>query len=225
MNRHAINIFSKGKLIMKKLLLSTTVAVAAFATAAFATDLPSKKTAPAAPVAAAASADSLSISYGQDFVNGSFGTKSSDAYGVAYTHKIDALSVGAAISTSQNTSNTVKQNIEAQVGYSQPLVAGVTATAKVGVGQRFETTNFPYFALYGAADYKLNDDLTLNAVGYRYRSAVDSAANGYQSHQLSTGVTYALSKTYSVSAKVARNWDKDYNTTGDAATIALNIKF
>ena len=211
---------------MKKLLLSTTVALAAMATTAFATDLPSKKTAPAAPVAAApASVDSLSISYGQDFVNGSFGTKSSDAYGVSYSHKIDAFSVGAAISTSQNTSNTVKQNIEAQVGYSQPLVAGVTATGKVGIGQRFDSTNFPYFALYGAADYKLNDDITVNAIGYRYRSAIDTAANGYQSHQLSTGITYNLSKTYSVSAKVARNWDKDYNTTGDAATMSFNIKF
>ena len=210
---------------MKKLLLSTTVALAAMATTAFATDLPNKKAAPAAPVAAAASVDSLSISYGQDFVNGSFGTKSSDAYGVAYTHKIDAFSVGAAISTSQNTSNTVKQNIEGQVGYSQPLVAGVTATGKVGIGQRFDSTNFPYFALYGAADYKLNDDITVNAIGYRYRSAVDYNANDYRSHQLSTGVTYNLSKTYSVSAKVARNWDKDYNTTGDAATMSFNIKF
>lgn len=211
---------------MKKLLLSTTVALAAMATAAFATDLPKKKTAPAAPVAAtAASTDSLSISYGQDFVNGSFGTKSSDAYGVAYAHKIDAFSVGAAISTSQNTSNTVSQNIEGQVGYSTPLVAGVTATGKVGVGQRFTTTNFPYFALYGAADYKLNDSITLNALGYRYRSAVDYNANDYRSHQLSTGITYNLSNTYSVSAKVARNYDKDYNTTGDAATLSFNIKF
>lgn len=212
---------------MKNLLLSTTVALAAMATTAFATDLPNKKAAPAAPVAAAApaSVDSLSISYGQDFVNGSFGTKSSDAYGVSYTHKIDAFSVGAAISTSQNTSNTVKQNIEGQVGYSQPLVAGVTASGKIGIGQRFDTTNFPYFALYGAADYKLNDDITINAIGYRYRSAVDYNTNDYRSHQLSTGITYNLNKTYAVSAKVARNWDEEYATTGDAATIAFNIKF
>jgi len=209
---------------MKKILMATA-AIAALTTAAMASDLPSKKTAPAAPVAAAPSADSLSISYGQDFEVNKFGTKSSDSYGVAYTHKIDAFSVGAAMSTSQNTSNTVSQNIEGQVGYSLPLVAGVTATGKVGVGQRFTTTNFPYFALYGAADYKINDALTLNAMSYRYRSAVDSTANGYQSHQLGTGVTYALSNTYSVSAKVARNWDKDYNTTGDSATMSFNIKF
>jgi len=210
---------------MKKILMATA-ALAALTTAAFATDLPNKKAAPAAPVAAApASADSLSISYGQDFVNGSFGTKSSDSYGVAYAHKIDAFSIGAAISTSQNTSNTVSQNIEGQVGYSTPLVAGVTATGKVGIGERFTTTNFPYFAMYGTADYKLNDSITINALGYRYRSAIDYNANDYRSHQFSTGVTYNLSNTYSVSAKVARNYDKDYNTTGDSATLALNIKF
>jgi len=208
---------------MKKLLLTTTVALAAMALTAQANDLSKKKAATASSVAANNS--SLSITYGQDFVNGSFGTKSSDAYGVAYTHKIDAFSVGAAISTSQNTSNTVKHNIEGQVGYSQPLVAGVTGTGKIGVGQRFDTTNFPYFALYGAADYKLTDDLTLNAVGYRYRSAIDSTANGYQSHQLSSGATYNLSKSYSISSKVSRNWDKDYNTTGDAIGFSFNIKF
>jgi len=209
---------------MKKILMATA-AIAAFTTAAMAADLPSKKTAPAAPVAApAASADSLSFSYGQDLGN-NFGAKTSDSYGVTYTHKIDAFSIGAALSTSQNTSNTVSQNIEGQVGYSTPLIAGVTATGKVGIGERSTTTNFPYFALYGAADYKVNDSLTLNAVSYRYRSAIDSAANDYKSHQIGTGVTYALSNTYSVSAKIARNYDTDYNATGDSATMSFNIKF
>lgn len=209
---------------MKKILMATA-AIAAMTTVAFASDLPNKKVAPAAPAATATSSDTLSISYGQDFVNGSFGTKADDAYGVTYTHKIDAFSIGAAISTTNDTSNTLKQNIEGQVGYSVPLLANVTATGKVGIGERFTSTDFPYYALYGAADYKVSDDLTLNAVSYRYRSAFDSAANGYQSHQLGTGVTYNLNKSYSVSTKVARNWDEDYNTTGDSATMALNIKF
>mgnify|MGYP003344533940 FL=1 len=212
---------------MKKILMATA-ALAALTTAAFATDLPNKKKAPAAAPAVAAasssSADSLSISYGQDLGN-NFGAKVDDAYGVAYTHKIDAFSIGAAISTSQDTSNTIKQNVEGQVGYSVPVGAGVSVTGKVGIGERFTSTNYPYYALYGAADYKVNDDITLNALSYRYRSAIDSAANGYQSHQVGTGVTYNLSKTYAVSAKVTRSFDKDYNATGDAATVALNIKF
>ena len=121
---------------MKKILMATA-ALAALTTAAFATDLPNKKKAPAAAPAVAAasssSADSLSISYGQDLGN-NFGAKVDDAYGVAYTHKIDAFSIGAAISTSQDTSNTIKQNVEGQVGYSVPVGAGVSVTGKVGIG-------------------------------------------------------------------------------------------
>ena len=209
---------------MKNTLLAT-VASFAIATAAMATDFP-KKTTPAAPVAAsAASVDSLSISYGQDFVLGEFGTKDKDTFGATYTHKFDGgLSAGAAISTSQSEGALLKQNIEAQAGYSVPVFAGLSVGGKIGVGQRFSTTNFPYYAMYSSADYKATDDITINAIGYRYRNAFDTT-NDYESHQLSTGVTYALTKTYSVTAKIARNFDANFEETGDAATLAFNIKF
>ena len=66
-----------------------------------------------------------------------------------------------------------------------------------GVGERFVSTgNFPYYALYGAADYAIGGGLTLNAINYRYRSAVDNATYGYQSHRLGTGVTYDITSNY-----------------------------
>ena len=56
-----------------KIITTAMVALLATASVAFATDLPSKKTAPAAAAApaavAAASTDSLSVSYGQDLGN------------------------------------------------------------------------------------------------------------------------------------------------------------
>lgn len=213
---------------MKNLI--TIAAVLAMTATAYATDLPNKKAAPAAPAsapAATASVDSLSVSYGQDLAN-NFGSKTADAYSVAYKRNIGGgFSVGGVASTSQAPNSQLNQNLEAQASYALPAVAGIGVTGKVGVGERFTTTNFPYYALYGNADYKLTDDLTLNAVQYRYRSAFDTAANGYQSHQLGTGVTYNLTSAYSISAKVARSYDttSSFNATGDSFTLGLNVKF
>jgi hypothetical protein len=214
---------------MKKLIIST-LAVLALTATANATDLPNKKKAPAAPVAAEAakpaSTDSLTISYGQDLGN-NFGAKVDDAYGVTYKHNLGGgFSVSGVASTTQAPNADLKQNLEAQVGYALPAFAGIAVSGKVGVGERFVSTgNFPYYALYGAADYKLVDGLTLNAISYRYRSAVDNATYGYQSHRLGTGVTYDITSNYSVGVSVTRSYDTNWNATGDAVTGALTVKF
>jgi hypothetical protein len=214
-----------------KNFITTTMALLALTVAANATDLPSKKSVPTPPVAAAApaaSVDSLTVTYGQDLGN-NFGAKVDDAYGVTYKHNLGAgFSVSGAASTTQAPSALVKQNLEAQVGYALPAFAGIAVSGKVGVGERFlDTGNFPYYALYGNADYKVMDGLTLNAVQYRYRSAVDNATYGYQSHRLGTGVTYDINSTYSVSATVYRSFDtsSNFNATGDAFAVGLTAKF
>ena len=215
-----------------KTFITTTMALLALTVAANATDLPSKAKAPAAtaPVAApaATSNDSLKVEYGQDLGN-NFGAKVDDTYGVTYKHNLGAgFAVGGAISTTQAPNALLKQNIEAQASYALPAFAGVALTGKVGVGERFlDTGNFPYYALYGNADYKVMDGLTLNAVQYRYRSAVDNATYGYQSHRLGTGVTYDITPTYSVSATVYRSFDtsSNFNATGDAFAVGLTAKF
>ena len=211
---------------MNKLLIS--VAAVMLATSAYATDLPSKKKAPDAVAAAATTSDdSLTVSYGQDLGN-NFGAKVDDAYAVTYKHNIGSgFSVGGMAKTTQVPGSQLNQNLEVQAGYALPAMAGVAVSGKVGVGEKFTTTNFPYFALYGAADYKVMDGLTLNAVQYRYRSAIDSNQYGYQSHQIGTGVTYDINSKYSVNAKVARNFDNtsSYNATGDEFAVGLTVKF
>lgn len=216
---------------MKKLLI--TAAVMALATSAYATDLPSKKKAPAAPAPVAAapaaaptSADSLTVSYGQD-LGTNFGAKVDDAYSVAYKHSLGGgFSVGGVASTTQAPNSLLKQNLEVQAGYALPAIYGVAVSGKVGVGERFvDSGNFPYYALYGNADYSLGHGLTLNSFGYRYRNAIDSASYSYQSHQLSSGITYEITPTYSVSAKLARSYDSAFNATGDSVTAALTVKF
>ena len=214
---------------MKKLLI--TVAALVLATSAYATDLPKKNKAPAAPTPVAAatsseSTDSLTAAYGQDTAVGNLGSKTDDIYQLTYSHKLgNGFSVGGMAQTTQDTGNTVKQNLEAQAGYALPAFAGVAVSGKVGVGEKFQSSNFGYYALYGAADYKVMDKLTWNAVSYRYRSAFDTASYGYQSNQLGTGVTYDLASNYAVSAKVYRNYDTSFNSTGDQFMVGFTAKF
>jgi hypothetical protein len=216
---------------MKKITMSA-IALLAFTAAAGATDLPSKKTAPAAPApvaeATATSNDSLTAAYGQDLEN-NFGAKTADSYKLVYTHNLGAgFTIGGQAQTSQSTANVLKQNLEAQLGYKAPAFYGVTLGGKLGIGERFVSTgNFPYYAIYGTADYKVMDKLTWNALGYRYRSAFDTDAYGYQSHRLSTGVTYDITPVYSVSAQVYRNFDTttNFNATGDGFEVGLTAKF
>jgi len=214
-----------------KIITTAMVALLATASVAFATDLPKKKTAPAAaPVAAATeavagSSDSLKVEYGQDLAN-NFGSKVDDAYTLTYKHTIGGgFFVGGKAQTAQVPNSQLTQVLEAQAGYALPAVYGVTLSGKVGLGEKFSTTNFGYYAVYGSADYKLNDSITLNAVGYRYRSAFDTEANGYQSHQLSTGVTYDINKSYSIEANIARNYDTSWNATGDAFNVGAIVRF
>jgi len=217
---------------MNKIVI--TVAAMAAATSAYATDLPNKKKAPTPPVqtvtadATQASADSLTIAYGQDFAPGKFSSKTDEMYQLTYAHSLgNGFTVGGMAQTTQVPGSALNQNLEAQAGYALPAFSKVTLSGKVGVGERFGTSNFPYFALYGNADYKLNDKFTINALQYTYTSAFNSGRDGYQSHQLGTGVTYNINSKYSLSASVARNFDTttSFNATGDQVMLGMNMNF
>jgi len=216
---------------MKKLLI--TAAAVVLATSAFATDLPKKKKAPAAAPAvttsqavAPASTDSLTAAYGQDTAVGDLGSKTDDVYQLTYKHNLGSgFSVGGMAQTTQVPDSQLNQNLEAQAGYAFPSYNGFTLSGKVGVGEKFTTENFSYYAVYGNLDYKLMDKVTWNALNYRYRSAFDVAENGYQSNQLGTGVTYDINNTYAASVKLYRNYDKDFNATGDQFMLGATVKF
>ena len=215
-----------------KNFITTTMALLALTVAANATDLPSKTKAPVptpAPVAApaATSNDSLSIGYSYD-MGSNFSSKVDDSYSIGYTHNIGGgFSVGGLVNGTQKTDNSITNYGEAQVGYKLPAFYGVTVGGKVALGERLVSTgNFPYYALYGSADYALGSGITINAVQYRYRSAVDSNTYGWQSHQIGTGVTYDITSNYSINAKVYRNYDNTFsNNTGDGVGVGLTVKF
>jgi len=214
---------------MNKLLTITAAVV--FATGAYATDLPSKTAAPAAPVAAASSADTtLTAGYGMEFTPDEYSASTASTYGVSVDHNIGGgISVGAAAGTSQAASDgTLKQTLEATAGYKVPVFAGVTAKVGGSIGERFTAGangNYPFYTASAGADYKLSDSLTLNAIGYRYRNVFDTTAHDWESHQLSTGATFAINKTNAVFVKLARSYDKDFNASTDAVTVGYKFSF
>ena len=213
---------------MKKLLI--TAAAIAFATGAYATDLPNKKAAPAATAAAApaASADNtISAGWGLDFTSGEYSKSTATNYSVAYSRNIGGgFSAGVAAGTNQAANaGALKQTIEAQAGYKLPVFAGFTAKAGAGIGQRFtDGANYGYYALRAGADYSLTDNIVINAANYRYRNSFDAQWN-YESHNVGTGVTYKFAKDQSVGVSVSRSYDKSWNNSGDGVMLNYALNF
>lgn len=223
---------------MKKLLIAT-VATVALATSAFAGDLPSKKTTPtppAAPVAAeqAAATQSLDISTGMDYDHNFEKIKNLPKTGITYTYGLPSGFFGAVnVSTNQSYStNAVDNNFEGRAGYKTSFGA-FTLSGQGGIGYHQISTKdsgnnaiggYPYYALYAAGDYKINDALTLNAVQYRYRNAFDTFYN-YESHQLGTGLTYNFTKTQAVYGKYQYNMDQNFNNTSNTVSVGYKVSF
>ena len=215
---------------MKKILL-TLAALAVMTGAASATDLPLHKKkhdkAPVAPVAAAtipAYTNTISAAYGLDSAPTGFTKKVDDAYAVTFTHAFsDGYTVGAAYGATVLPGET-KQNVEAQVGYGTNVTNDIKLSGKIAVGERWQGNSFPFYAVYGNADYRINDKLTWNAIQYRYRKAFDTA-NEFESHHLGTGLTYAITQQVAINTAVYRDFDKDFKGKDNGVLVGVAYKF
>lgn len=197
---------------MKKFLIAAVALLAA--TSAHAASLPSKKAPLKVPVFVSyQNAATLSA----DFVDGEV------EYGLGVAHGFgNGFYIGASGTTSPDRDN---QTAEATVGAKVPVIAGLSLKASGSVGQRFtRDENFPYYVARVGADYALTGRWTLNAIEYRYRNAFDRAYN-YESHQLSTGVTYSLNERNSVFVKAYRNFDDKFGRDDDGVLIGYTFRF
>lgn len=214
---------------MKKAIISA-VAMLLAAGSAYATDVPSKKTAPAAPVAEATEAlNTVGVSIGPEYSPDSYKKPSSMMYNFSYDRNLGSgVSAGVAFGTTQGyPDGALNQTVEGKVGYSLPLVYGITARMGAGIGQRFtDGANYGFYAFRSGLDYKVTDKITWNAIGYQYRSTIDTAyRSAYENHDVRTGVSYALDKTQSVNAAVYRSFDKDGNKYADGLLVGYAVKF
>ena len=139
----------------------------------------------------------------------------------------DSLGLGLQTETyqAQDHSHDVSTNTEVDAWYARNLGHVLTLRAGVGVGEHISNIkDFPFYAAYVQADVPVNAKLTVNAVQYRYRNAFD-VRRGFESHQVGTGVTYAVTDSTSVSGKLYRRWDGDINPSTDGVGLGVSFKF
>ncbi len=108
------------------------------------------------------------------------------------------------------------QNLEVTIGYRLPLGHVFSVMGSSGIGARFSGSDdtFAYYVFNVGADLRLTEQVTWNAVGYRYRNAFDTD-NDYDTPQLSTGLAFKIDQANSVSTKFYRSWkDGDPDETG-----------
>lgn len=114
------------------------------------------------------------------------------------------------------------QNVEVTIGYRLPLGQVFSVAGSSGIGVRFSGSDdaFAYYVLNVGADIRLTEQVTWNALGYRYRNAFDTD-NDYDTPQVSTALSFKIDHANSVSTKLYRSW-KDGNP--DETGLALGFK-
>ena len=118
-------------------------------------------------------------------------------------------------------------NLEGTIGYRVQLGDLFSVTGSAGLGERIQASgsgdNFPYYVFRIATDIKVTDDVTWNAVSFRYRDAFDPD-DDYLTPQIATGISYDLDEHNSISGKVEYNW-KDWKPDTVGFDIGFKYRF
>lgn len=127
---------------------------------------------------------------------------------VAHTFDVGIILGGSMEYANVAFSDSATLNLETTVGYRAQLNDVVSVLGSVGIGERAQVSgtgdDIGYYVLRAAADLKLNDTVTWNAVALRYRDGFN-ADDDYQTPQVATGFTVKLDEQNAVSTKVEYN--------------------
>jgi hypothetical protein len=139
---------------------------------------------------------------------------------VAHTFDVGIILGGSMEYSDTAFSDSATLNVEATVGHRVHLNEVVSVLGSVGVGERVQVSgtgdDIAYYVLRAAADLKLNETVTWNAVALRYRDGFDPD-DDYLTPQIATGLTFRLDEHNSVSTKVQYNTkDHEPDTVGFA---------
>ena len=201
------------------------LAIAAVSTSAFATDLPSKTSAPEFPVSEyTETLNVISGSLTSNFVANEYDEVSDFDYTLGYTF----LGLGNGIAVGGNivangtgVSDIEAKRVEVNTSLNVPAGFGFSTVVGGGLGYRIEEED-AYYVLNTGINYQVNDFVTLNAIGYQFRDNFD---NTWQSHEVGTGVTIRVVDNVNVTTKIARSYDEDLEATSDSVTIGVGIGF
>ena len=130
----------------------------------------------------------------------------------AHTFNSGLILGGSFQYTDTTFSDRASQNFEGTIGYRLPLNSAFSVNGSAGAGEHWRenpSSYFPYYVLRIAADYDLDQNITWNAISYRFRDAFDPDDN-YDTPQVATGVTFKFDDQSSIAVKIMRNWKDDH---------------
>jgi hypothetical protein len=128
--------------------------------------------------------------------------------------------------TDPTFSDRTSQNLEATLGYRVPLDSALSVNGSAGIGEHWREnpgTDFPYYVLRIGADLELSQNITWNAISYRFRDAFDPDDN-YDTPQVATGITFELAGQSLIAVKVMRNW-KDDQPSSTGVSLGFKQRF
>lgn len=164
---------------------------------------------------AMADSSSIGVSLTSDRDQQNLGEPQSTQFEVSASHTFDTgVILGASAQYSNKAfSDSATANLEATVGYRLRFNDFLSVIGSVGIGDRLQVSgdgsDIAYYVLRAAADLKLSEKVTWNAVAFRYRDALESS-DDYLTPQLATGVTFQVDDHNSISSKIQYNW-KDWH--------------
>jgi len=179
----------------------------------------------AATCGAIADSNSIGLTITSNRKPNNFGIPRSTKYQFNAGHTFDSgWNLGGSFEYSNTAfSGRASQNLEGTIGYSIPLNYASSLTASAGSGERWQqnpSTSFPYYVLRIGLNFELTQDVTWNAISYRFRDAFDTDEN-YNTPQIATGLTFKVDEHSSITAKVGRNWREG---SPSSTTISLDFK-
>jgi hypothetical protein len=102
--------------------------------------------------------------------------------------------------TTTTSTGALSTRLEAGLTGTTQQVGPVAGYVRVAAGQKFNNTgNFIYYSVEPGVLIPMGN--FTGKIGYRYRSAVDSTANGDQTNTWRAGVSYALTKKDAVGVR------------------------
>jgi hypothetical protein len=139
----------------------------------------------------------------------------------------DGLILGGSFQYTDTTfSDRASQNLEGTIGYRVPLDSAFSVNGSAGIGEHWREdprTYFPYYVLRVGADLELNQNITWNAISYRFRDAFDPGDN-YDTPQVATGITFKLDGQSSIAVKIMHNW-KDDQPSSTGVSLGFKQRF
>jgi hypothetical protein len=159
-------------------------------------------------LAMAASASAFAVTAGLEYQNqtGVNGTADSQNIGLSVKEKInDAFSGDVAFSNTNKETTGAISSTRLEAGLTASKTYGIVSPyARVALGQKYtSTTNFTYYSVEPGVSLPIGSTGLTAKVGYRYRTATDSA-NADTTRTARAGLSYALTPKDTIGVRYDR---------------------